>query len=80
MSGNMKKPKQKKDVLNQRKDLLDIYEEIIGHLAAAKELSDGKVSECGYQHIQLALTEVIMDWEFMISITNEKKSDKNSKK
>ena len=56
-----------------KKDLLDDYDKVISLLLEAKELADGKTSECGYKHIQYALNEILGDYEFMANLVYRKK-------
>ena len=69
-----KEKEHKTDGTHSKKDLIEDYQEIISNLVAAKELAAGKISECGYKYIENALNEVCRDMDFLISITNEKRS------
>ena len=56
-----------------KKDLLDDYDKVISLLLEAKELADGKISECGYKHIGYALNEILGDYEFLADLCYGKK-------
>ena len=72
----MKKPIKKTKKIPLPKDLLDNYDKITNLLLKARELAEGKISECGYKHIIYAINEIQRDYEFLADLVYRKKNEK----